>query len=58
MSGEIRAAADLDRRLKEANRLGFECALVPKRNYGKKDTVPDGAVPLGSIFDAIRIFGK
>jgi DNA repair protein RadA/Sms len=58
LSGEIRAAADLDRRLKEASRLGFKCALVPRRNYGKKDTVPDGAVPLGSIFDAIRIFGK
>ncbi|MBO4870114.1 MAG: DNA repair protein RadA [Clostridia bacterium] len=59
LSGEIRAAADLDRRLKETARLGFGRALVPRRNYGKSaGKAPEGAVLLGSIFDAIRIFGK
>ena len=58
LSGEIRGASNLDRRLKEITRLGFDFALVPKRNYGKNDTVPEGVTPLGSIFDAIRIFGK
>ena len=58
LSGEIRAAASLERRIKEADRLGFDKMLVPKRNYAKKDTPPDNAVLFGSIFDAIRIFGK
>ena len=58
LSGEIRAASNLERRIKEAERLGFEKMLVPKRNYGKNDKVPERAVLFGSIFDAIRIFGK
>jgi len=58
LSGEIRAAASLERRIKEADRLGFDKMLVPKRNYTKKDAPPDNAVLFGSIFDAIRIFGK
>ena len=58
LSGEIRAASNLERRMKEAARLGLTRALVPKRNFRKTDKLPDGAVPLGSIFDAIRIFGK
>ena len=58
LSGEIRAAASLERRIKEADRLGFDKMLVPKRNYAKKDALPDNAVLFGSIFDAIRIFGK
>ena len=58
LSGEIRASSNLDRRLKEAERLGFDRVLVPKRNYGKNDKAPGCAVLFGSIFDAIRIFGK
>ncbi len=58
LSGEIRAAADLERRLREIGRLGFRRALVPRRNYGKNASAPEGAVLLGSIFDAVRIFGK
>lgn len=59
LSGEIRAAADLERRLKEVGRLGFTRVLVPRRNYGKNAAdAPEGVTALGSIFDAVRIFGK
>jgi len=38
LSGEIRAVSQMDNRLKEAAKLGFERAIVPKRRAsGKKD---------------------
>ncbi len=58
LSGEIRAASNLDRRVKEALRLGFSSVLAPRRNYGKNEKAPDNVLLLGSIFDAVRIFGK
>ncbi len=61
LAGEIRAATDLDKRLREAERLGFSSAAVPSRNYGKGGKT-DGADietrKLSSIFEAIRIFNK
>jgi len=33
LSGEIRPVADLERRLKEAHRLGFKMAIVPERSF-------------------------
>ncbi len=58
LSGEIRAASNIERRLKEASRLGFKQVLIPSRNYTKGNKAPEGAVTFNSIFDAVRIFGK
>ena len=58
LSGEIRAASDLERRLRETSRLGFGRVLVPRRNYAKTAPPDSGAILTGSIFDAVRIFGK
>ena len=40
LSGELRAAAQMERRLQEAARLGFTTCIVPKN--GPKYTVPEG----------------
>jgi DNA repair protein RadA/Sms len=36
LSGEVRGAAQIEKRLREASRLGFTSALVARRNAGKE----------------------
>jgi len=52
--GELRPVSGLDRRLREAARLGFERAIVPAG--GRASTVVEGirAVPVGNLRDALR----
>ena len=52
--GELRPVAGLDRRLREASRLGFERAIVPAG--GRATSVVEGirVVPVGSLRDALR----
>ncbi|HEX9550055.1 MAG TPA: DNA repair protein RadA [Candidatus Limnocylindrales bacterium] len=53
--GELRAVAGLERRLREAARLGFERAIVPRPARGALPTVPGLAiVAVASLRDAIR----
>ncbi len=51
LGGEIRQVADMDRRLEEAKRLGFESALVPARS----PSAPDGlrAIRSRHLLDAL-----
>jgi DNA repair protein RadA/Sms len=43
LSGEVRAVSHTDARLKEADKLGFNCAIVPKgRGKGKSVDGPNG----------------
>jgi len=51
--GELRPVSGLDRRLREAARLGFERAIVPA---GGRTPAADGirVVPVGSLRDALR----
>ncbi len=46
LSGEIRPVSSLERRLKEAQRMGFKKALVPQSN-----------LPLSGKFDALEVIG-
>jgi len=55
LSGEIRSAGQIERRLAEASRLGFTKAIVPK--HGVSGTLTrDGltVVPVGSLAEAVR----
>ena len=61
LAGEIRAATDLDKRLREAEKLGFTSAAVPARNYKKGDKTDCGELQIrqiSSIFEAVRIFNS
>jgi len=58
LGGEFRAITYADLRVKEATRLGFTKIALPKRS-GQKTPLNTSAElkHLGSIFDAIRLFG-
>jgi DNA repair protein RadA/Sms len=51
--GELRSVAGLERRLREAARLGFRRAIVPK--VGRRSSGPDGIelIPVEALADAI-----
>ncbi len=54
--GELRAIAGLERRLREAARLGFRQAIVPGAGRGRLPMVPELDVrPAASLREAIRI---
>ncbi len=52
--GELRPVAGLDRRLREASRLGFERAIVPASGPGTSLAEGIRTVPVGSLRDALR----
>ena len=56
LSGELRSASQLDRRVAEAARLGFPRCLVPKVGQGVSQP-PKGIemVPAGSVREAISL---
>ncbi|CAK1248017.1 MULTISPECIES: DNA repair protein RadA [Fructobacillus] len=56
LTGEIRSVADLEGRLKEATKLGFSRAIVPKNNLAGL-RLPDGLEVVGvtTIKEALRL---
>lgn len=53
--GELRSVGGLDRRLREAARLGFTRAIVPRSSRGRPATPPGiEVVVVGSLAEAIR----
>jgi DNA repair protein RadA/Sms len=54
--GELRAVAGLERRLREASRLGFRRAIVPSAGSARLGALPGlDVVPVASLGDAIRV---
>jgi DNA repair protein RadA/Sms len=54
--GELRAVTGIDRRLREAARLGFARAIVPRPARGSSGSVPGlEVIEVGSLRDAIRV---
>jgi DNA repair protein RadA/Sms len=54
--GELRAVTGIDRRLREAARLGFARAIVPRPARGSPVNVPGlDVIEVGSLRDAIRV---
>ena len=60
LSGEVRQVAQADARLKEAHKLGFEGACLPRRvaRGGRKLAVPDGLKldEIGHLTDLVGVF--
>jgi DNA repair protein RadA/Sms len=53
--GELRAVGGLERRLREAARLGFARALVPRPSSGRLPEVPGLSVtPIGTLGEAVE----
>ena len=60
LTGELRTVNNLEQRLSEVHRLGFEACVIPKRR-DKRSAVPDGlrVVEVAHIGEAIReVLGK
>jgi len=55
LSGELRAVSQLDRRVAEAARLGFERCLVPKAGAGIPAPKNIKLVPVSTLREAIRV---
>ena len=58
LSGEVRAVSQADNRLKEAARLGFTAAVLPKKNYDRLEgRGPAGMKlwPAATIGEALRL---
>ncbi|CAH1855337.1 DNA repair protein RadA [Convivina praedatoris] len=56
LTGEIRSVADIESRLKEARKLGFQRAIVPKNNLSGAE-LPEGLQVLGvtTLKEALQI---
>lgn len=56
LSGEVRAVSQVDVRLREAERLGFKAAVLPKNNFQRLSDVPKGLklFPAETINEAIN----
>lgn len=56
MSGELRAVSQLDRRMNEVARLGFERCLVPKIGAGVSPVPKDiELIPVSTLREAIGV---
>ena len=55
LAGECRAVPNIDQRISEAVRLGFDTIIIPKRNYTKNTEQKNGIriIPVSSIFSVL-----
>ena len=58
LSGEVRQVAQAEARLKEAQKLGFASACLPRRLGGRKLAAPEGLrlEEIGHLTDLIAAF--
>jgi hypothetical protein len=56
LSGELRPVGDVERRIKEAIRLGFTTVVLPKGNLPKISITGANIIGVGSIYEALKIF--
>ena len=59
LTGEIRRVSRIEERIKEAKKLGFTRAVIPKKNLGGW-TPPQGIEVIGvdTISDALKVMFK
>ena len=60
LSGEIRTIGNLQKRINESYRLGFDTIAVPKNSLDEKIKIPDGVslIPIETIYEALSLFKK
>ena len=56
LAGECRAVSQIESRIKEASRLGFTKIVLPRRNFEKLTSVPDGIelIPIDGIYEVLK----
>lgn len=56
LSGEIRMVSDLEKRIREAKKMGFEKILIPKIKEKKFTSKKIGIIELGTLKEALKTF--
>lgn len=58
LSGEIRTVGNLQKRINESYRLGFDTIAVPKNSLDEKIKIPDDVsiIPIETIYEALSLF--
>ena len=58
LAGECRSITDLQKRVNESYRLGFDTIAVPKKSLTEKIKIPKGVslIPIESVYDALSLF--
>ena len=58
LAGECRTINDLQKRINESFRLGFDTIAVPEKSINEKLKIPDGVsiIPIESVYDALSLF--
>jgi len=55
LTGEIRSASQVEQRVNECARLGFNCCIIPKSNAAKLKTNANiEIIPVSTIFEALK----
>ena len=60
LAGECRSITDLQKRVSESYRLGFDTIAVPQKSLTEKIKTPKGVsiIPIESVYDALSLFKK
>ncbi|WP_342668641.1 DNA repair protein RadA [endosymbiont 'TC1' of Trimyema compressum] len=58
LTGEVRGVYQLEKRIQEGEKLGFEKIIVPKNNKIKKNTYGIDVIPVETIQEAVSLFFK
>lgn len=58
LAGECRAINDLQKRINESYRLGFDTIAVPEKSLNEKLKTPNGVsiIPIEAVYDALSLF--
>ncbi len=56
--GECRAISDLQKRINESYRLGFDVIAIPQKSHKEKIKIPDSVsvIDVRSVYDALSLF--
>lgn len=58
LAGEVRTITNLQKRINESYRLGFDTIAIPKKSTDDKTKIPDGVslIPIEAVYDALSLF--
>jgi DNA repair protein RadA/Sms len=58
LAGECRSITDVQKRINESYRLGFDTIAVPEKSLNEKIKIPKGVslIPIESVYDALSLF--
>ena len=58
LAGEVRAISNLQKRINESYRLGFDTVAIPKKSLDEKIKIPDhvSIIEIDAVYDALSLF--